>query len=174
MRGTDVVLVVIGTITVIVGSLITFTMFALGDRIDGLTSLGVTIGGVYILYSVYREELERLGYLVAKHGFSTEIYYDDQGLYYDKSGKPYLLKWNEVAGYRILEVWAIPGGSIPWMPLHRLLALRKKFPEYTMTGMVKLGTVQFIKKDGSSVILQNVLFPYNLVPIFNKYIRGNN
>jgi hypothetical protein len=43
-----------------------------------------------------------------------------------------------------------------------------------MTGIVKVATVQFFKKDGSSIILQNVVFPYLLILIFDKYIAESN
>jgi len=176
MRGKDVFLRIIGVLAVMWGSLLTYIMFASGNKMGGLDSLGITIGGVYILYSIHRKQMEQMEYLVAKLGPYNDVFYDDEGLYYDKPGKPYLLKWDEVVDYRILEVMAVNeyARAPPIFHLFRYLRWRNRNPEYAMTGIVKIGTVQFIKKDGSSIILQNVLFPYRLVPIFDKYIKGNN
>jgi hypothetical protein len=176
MRGEDALLRIIGTLIVMFGSLFTFLMFASGNKVGGLDFLVATVGGGYILYSIHRKQMEQMEYLVAKLGPYNDVLYDDEGLYYDKPNKPYLLKWNEVADYRILDVVATNEytRAPPIFNLFRYLSWRKRNPEYAMTGIVKIGTVQFIKKDGSSVILQNVLFPYRLVPIFDKYIKGNN
>jgi hypothetical protein len=55
--------------------------------------------------------------------------------------------------------------------LARFIAWRKIDLEYATTGIMKLGTVQFIKKDGSSVVLTHVINPYRLIPVFDKYIK---
>ena len=102
--------------------------------------------------------------MVARPAAFKDVYYDEKGLYYDVRGKPYLFKWNEIKEYRILDVTKIdmnpnslaallaPIITLP-VSLTRYIARRKIDPEYASTGIMKLGTVQFIKKDGSSTNL---------------------
>jgi hypothetical protein len=145
--------------------------------ISGLvTGLVIVIGGGYLVYSVYRDQMKQMKCLVARLGAFKDVCYDEKGLYYDKPDKPYLLKWDEIAGYNIPEVMAISeyARAPPIFNLIRYFRWRNIDPEYAATGIMKVGTVQFIKKDGSSIILQNVVFPYRLIPIFDKYIAESN
>ncbi len=50
--------------------------------------------------------------------------------------------------------------------------MRNTDPEYAMTGVFKYGKVRFIKKDGSSIVLPNMLNPNRFILIFDKYIKG--
>jgi hypothetical protein len=141
-----------------------------------IASLPILIGGLYGLYNAYHKYRNHLRNFVARLGIYNDVYYDDKGLYYDKPGKPYLLKWDEVVDYRILDVVA-RNEYVGVPPLVRFIEYsiwNDIDPEYAMTGIMKIATIQFIKKDGSSIILQNVLSPYRLIPIFDKYIKGNN
>ena len=126
-----------------------------------------------------------------------DVYYDEKGLYYDIPGKPYLFKWDEVKEYSILSVEEVEdtelekvGIIIPYpilfetsifstsiarflLKLSRYIAWRKIDREYALTGIAKLGTVKFVKKDGSVILLNNVINPHRLTPIFDKYIKEN-
>jgi len=141
-----------------------------------IASLPILIGGLYGLYNAYHKYKNHLRNFVARLGIYNDVYYDEKGLYYDKPGKPYLLKWDEVADYRILDVVARNeyAGVPPLVRFIEYSIWNDIDPEYAMTGVMKIATIQFIKKDGSSIILQNVLSPYRLIPIFDKYIKGNN
>jgi hypothetical protein len=39
-------------------------------------------------------------------GLLRDLHYDEKGFYYDTSGRPYVLKWDEVTGYQVLDVMA--------------------------------------------------------------------
>jgi len=159
----------------IFGLLISVGAFIAGSYLYGIVFLAVAIGGLYGLYRAYRTYKNHLRNFVARLGIYNDVYYDEKGLYYDKPGKPYLLKWDEVADYRILDVVARNeyAGVPPLVRFIEYSIWNEIDPEYAMTGVRKTATIQFIKKDGSSIILQNVLSPYRLIPIFDKYIKGN-
>jgi hypothetical protein len=159
----------------IMGLLISVGAFMEGYYQIGITFSVITIGGIYGLLHAYRVYKNQMRYFVARLGIYNDVYYDEKGLYYDKPGKPYLLKWDEVADYRILDVMAKNdyAGMPPLLNLFRYFIWNEIDQEYAMTGVMKIATIQFIKKDGSSMILQNVLLPYRLIPIFDKYIKGN-
>jgi hypothetical protein len=149
--------------------------------------------GIYLMYYPYT----RMRNIVATPERYKDVYYDEKGLYYDIPGKPYLLKWDEVKEYSVLSVEEVEdtelekvGIIIPYpilfetsifstsiarflLKLSRYIAWRKIDPEYAWTGIVKLGTVKFVKKDGSVILLNNVINPYRLTPIFDKYIKEN-
>lgn len=147
-----------------------------GEYLIGAVTSIISIGGLYGLYNAYHKYKNHLRNFVARLGIYNDVYYDEKGLYYDKPGKPYLLKWDEVADYRILDVVA-KNDYVGLPPLFRLIGYsiwNDIDPEYAATGIMKIGTVQFIKKDGSSIILQNVVFPCRLIPIFDKYIAESN
>jgi len=155
-------------------------LFVVGGILAGIylvamAFLPMTIGGLYGLYDAYHKYKNHLRNFVARLGIYNDVYYDEKGLYYDIPGKPYLLKWDEVADYRILDVVAKNdyAGTPPLVRFLMYSIWNDIDPEYAMTGIMKIATIQFIKKDGSSVILQNVLSPYRLIPIFDKYIREN-
>lgn len=162
--------------------LLFFVGFLLGGEIlFSLVSLAIAIGGAYAAYYPYK----RMGNLVARPAAFKDVYYDEKGLYYDTHGKPYLFKWDEVKEYKILDVTQVDmyplTVSDQLSPFSRFLkdmvryiAWRNVDPEYASTGIMKLGTVQFVKKDGSSVVLTHVLNPYRLVPILDKYIKESN
>jgi hypothetical protein len=162
--------------------LLFFVGFLLGGKtLISLISLAIAIGGAYLAYYPYKHMTN----FVARPAAFKDVFYDEKGLYYDIPGKPYLFKWDEVKEYRILSVTEldmnpnslsaqiVPISTLP-VSLARYIAWRKIDPEYASTGIMKLGTVQFIKKDGSSILLTHVLNPYRLVPIFDKYIKENN
>jgi hypothetical protein len=157
-----------------------FALIALMTQqiLGSMIFLGIAIGGLYLL----NHSSKYITNWVARPTTFKDVYYDERGLYYDKRGKPYLFKWDEIKEYRILSVSEVDYNPsrpyiVPMIPfllsLNRYMAWRKIDPEYASTGIMKLGTVQFIKKDGSSVILNNVLNPYRLVPIFDRYINEN-
>jgi len=159
----------------IFGLLISVGSFLTGSYLIAIAFLLMVIGGLYGLYDAYRKYKNHLRNFVARLGIYNDVYYDEKGLYYDKPGKPYLLKWDEVVDYRILDVVAKNdyAGTPPLVRLFMYSIWNDIDPEYAMTGIMKIATIQFIKKDGSSIILQNVLSPYRLIPIFDKYIREN-
>jgi len=169
----------LGMLSFFMGSIFALMAFTVGQILALLIFLTISIGGLYLLHRSSKYIMN----LVARPEPFKDVYYDEKGLYYDKRGKPYLFKWDEIKEYRILSVTEIDHNPkrfyiIPIIPLlirlSRYMGWRKLDPEYASTGIMKIGTVQFIKKDGSSVMLQNVLFPYRLVPIFDKYISENN
>jgi hypothetical protein len=181
MRGKDLFLRFIGLFSLIMGLLLSLGAWIAGQILLSLMFLAIAIGGAYAAYYPYKHMTN----LVARPAAFKDVYYDGKGLYYDVRGKPYLFKWDEIKEYRILDVTEIdmnpkslsllmfPIGRLP-IKIARYIAWRKIDPEYASTGIMKLGTVQFIKKDGSSILLTHVLNPYRLVPIFDKYITYNN
>jgi len=170
----------IGVSSLILGSLLFLGALVGGEILLSLVFLAVAIGGAYVAYRPYK----RMGNLVARPAAFKDVFYDEKGLYYDTDSKPYLFKWDEVKEYRILSVTEIdmnpntlstqimPIGKMPGS-IARYIAWRKIDPEYATTGIIKLGTVQFIKKDGSSIVLTHVINPYRLIPVFDKYIKQN-
>jgi hypothetical protein len=167
--------------------------------LDGYTAVAtimfiIGVIGIYLMYYPYT----RMRNIVAVPERFKDVYYDEKGLYYDIPGKPYLFKWDEVKGYNIASVEEVEdtelekvGIIIPYpimfetsvsatsvsrflLKLSRYIAWRKIDPEYAKYGVMKLGTVQFVKKDGSVVVLNNVINPYRLAPIFDKYIKESN
>lgn len=171
----------LGVSALIMGSLMFIASLVSGEILLSLPFLAIAIGGAYVAYRPYKT----MGNFVARPAVLKDVYYDDRGLYYDTDAKPYLFKWDEIKEYRILSVTEIdmnpnslstqimPIGKMPGS-IARYIAWRKIDPEYASTGIMKLGTVQFIKKDGSSLVLTHVLNPYRLIPIFDKYIKQNN
>jgi hypothetical protein len=168
-----------GSFVFIMGSAFALIALMVGQILGSLILLVIAVGGLYLLHRSSKYIMN----LVARPGAFKDVYYDEKGLYYDKRGRPYLLKWDEVKEYRILSVTELDHNPnrpyiVPPIPvilhLNRYVVWRKIDPEFASTGIMKVGTVQFIKKDGSSVILNNVLNPYRLVPIFDKYINENN
>jgi hypothetical protein len=168
-----------GSFVFIMGSAFALIALMVGQILGSLILLVIAVGGLYLLHRSSKYIMN----LVARPEAFKDVYYDEKGLYYDKRGRPYLLKWDEVKEYRILSVTELDHNPnrpyivrpIPFILfLNRYMVWRKIDPEYASTGIMKVGTVQFIKKDGSSVILNNVLNPYRLVPIFDKYINENN
>jgi hypothetical protein len=157
-----------------VGALLT------GLILVSLVFLAIAIGGAYAAYYPYK----RMTNFVGRPAAFRDVFYDEKGLYYDIRGKPYLFKWDEIKEYKILSVTQVdmnpnslsaqimPISTLP-VSLARYIAWRKIDPEYASTGIMKIGTVQFIKKDGSSIVLTHVLNPYRLIPIFDKYIKEN-
>lgn len=175
MREEFYIQVVLSASALMFGLLISVGAFIAGSYLVTIAFLLMVIGGLYGLYDAYRKYKNHLRNFVARLGIYNDVYYDDKGLYYDKPGKPYLLKWDEVTDYRILDVVA-RNEYVGVPPLVRFIVYSiwsDIDPEYAMTGVMKIATIQFIKKDGSSIILQNVLSPYRLIPIFDKYIREN-
>jgi hypothetical protein len=159
----------------------TFALIALmvEQILASLIFLGIAIGGLYLLHHSSKYIMN----LVARPEPFKDVYYDEKGLYYDKRGKPYLFKWEEIKEYRILSVTEVNYNPsrlyivsvIPFLlSLNRYMVWKKIDPEYASTGIMKIGTVQFTKKDGSSIVLHNVLNPYRLIPIFDKYIAESN
>ena len=147
-----------------------YTSFPITVLVIGLI---MTIGGSYLAYRTYKGQLRNL---VAKTGVFKDIYYDEKGLYIDKPGKPYLLRWDEVASYEIVDVFARDQytGMPPILNMISYLIWRDIDPEYAVTGIFKFGTMRFYKKDGSFVTLPNVINPDRFTPIFNKYIYESN
>jgi hypothetical protein len=152
-----------------------------GQILWSLVFLAIAIGGAYLAYYPYKHMTN----FVARPATGKDVFYDEKGLYYDIRGKPYLFKWDEIKEYRILDVMEIDMYPLTvtdqLSPISRFvkdivryIAWRKIDPEYASTGIMKLGTVQFIKKDGSSIVLTHVLNPYRLIPIFDKYIKESN
>jgi len=160
----------------IFGLLISIGAFMAGDYQIGIVSLVMVIGGIYGLYHAYRTYKNKMRNFVARLGIYRDVYYDEKGLYYDNPVKQYLLKWDELADYRILDVMAKNeyAGLPPLLHLFRYHIWNDIDPEYAMSGVAKVGTIQFIKKDGSSIILQNVFSPYRLMPILDRYVKENN
>ena len=160
----------------VMGLLISVGAFMEGYYQIGITFSAVTIGGIYGLFHAYRTYKNQMRNFVARLGIYKDVYYDEKGLYYDNPVKHYLIKWDEIVDYRILDVMAKNEyvGLPPLLHLFRYYIWNDIDPEYAMTGIAKVATIQFIKKDGSSIILQNVFSPYRLIPILDKYIRGNN
>jgi len=167
--------------------------------LDGYTAVAtimfiIGVIGIYLMYYPYT----RMRNIVAVPERFKDVYYDEKGLYYDIPGKPYLFKWDEVKGYNIVSVVEVGDtelenvGIIIAPPIlfgilsfatsvsrillrfSRYIAWRKIDPEYATYGVMKLGTVQFIKKDGSVILLNNVINPYRLEPVFKKYIKVSN
>jgi len=181
MKIIKIMLETIGTFILIVGILLSFVMWINGENSLLLKILLITIVGAFIAYIPYRS----MKNIVSKLPGLKDVYYDEKGLYYDTFGKPYIFKWNEISEYRILSVTEFDGNvrsvGTTLMPilkvffdLARFIAWRKIDPEYASTGIMKLGTVQFIKKDGSSIVLTHVINPYRLIPIFDNYIKEEN
>jgi len=170
----------IGLFSLFVGLLLFVGALMIGQPLWSLVFLAIAIGGAYAAYYPYKH-MEKF---VARPEAFKDVYYDDKGLYYDIRGKPYLITWDEVKEYRILSVTEVDmnpntllsqiihAGRLS-ISIARYIAWRKIDPEYASTGIMKLGTVQFIKKDGSSIVLTHVLNPYRLIPIFDKYIKEN-
>jgi len=170
----------IGLFSLFMGLLLFVGALIIGQPLWSLVFLAIAIGGAYAAYYPYKH----MGNFVARPAAFRDVFYDEKGLYYDIRGKPYLFKWDEIKEYRILSVTEIdmnpntlstqimPIGRLP-ISIARYIAWRKIDPEYASTGIMKLGTVQFIKKDGSSIVLTHVFNPYRLIPIFDKYIKEN-
>jgi hypothetical protein len=171
----------IGLVSLFMGLLLFGGALLGGQILLSLVFLAIAIGGAYLAYYPYKHMTN----LVARPAAGKDVFYDEKGLYYDTRGKPYLFKWDEIKEYRILSVTEIdmnpkslsllmfPIGRLP-ISLGRYIAWRKIDPEYASTGIMKIGTVQFVKKDGSSVVLTHVLNPYRLIPIFDEYIKESN
>jgi len=180
MNTNGIFLQLIGLPSLLMGLLLFIGGLVSGQILLALVFLAIAIGGAYAAYYPYKH----MGNFVARPAAFKDVFYDEKGLYYDVSGKPYLFRWDEVKEYRILSVTQVdmnpnslsaqiaPATTLP-VSLGRYIAWRKIDPEYASTGIMKLGTVQFIKKDGSSIILTHVLNPYRLIPIFDKYIKQN-
>ena len=171
----------IGVFSLLMGLLLSVGALLGGQILLSLVFLAIAIGGAYLAYYPYKHMTN----LVARPAAGKDVFYDEKGLYYDIRGKPYLFKWDEIKEYRILDVMEIDMYPLTLgdrlIPIGRLIkdmvryiAWRKIDPEYASTGIMKLGTVQFVKKDGSSIVLTHVLNPYRLIPIFDKYIAQNN
>ncbi|ADB87237.1 hypothetical protein [Saccharolobus islandicus] len=171
----------IGLFSLISGLIIFVGGLLEGKILPALVALAIAIGGGYAAYYPYK----RMANFVGRPAAFRDVFYDEKGLYYDAQGKPYLFTWGEIKEYKILSVTEIdtnpnslsvqilPIGALP-ISFAKYIAWRKIDPEYASTGIMKLGTVQFIKKDGSSIVLTHVLNPYRLIPIFDKYIKENN
>jgi hypothetical protein len=173
MRAEHYLLIWLGLYSLIMGLLISVGAFMLGYDMLGITSLVMAVGGLYLAYRTYKSQLRNL---VARTGVFKDVYYDEKGLYIDKPGKPYLLRWDEVASYEIVDVFARDQytGMPPILNMISYLIWRDIDPEYAVTGIFKFGTMRFYKKDGSFVTLPNVINPNRFVPIFNKYIYESN
>jgi hypothetical protein len=170
----------IGLFSLFMGLLLFVGASLEGQILWSLVFLAIAIGGAYLAYYPYKHMTN----FVARPATGKDVFYDEKGLYYDIRGKPYLFKWDEIKEYRILDVMEIDMYPLTvtdqLSPISRFvkdivryIAWRKIDPEYASTGIMKLGTVQFIKKDGSSMVLTHVLNPYRLIPIFDKYIKEN-
>ena len=181
----------LGFLSTTVGWFFSFVGYLNGYTTFAIISFIIGVIGIYLMYYPY----PRMKNIVAVPERFKDVYYNEKGLYYDIPGKPYLLKWDEVKEYNIVSVEEVEDtdeykvGMIIPLPIlfsasliatsvgrfvvkiSRYVAWRKIDPEYAQTGIIKLGTVQFVKKDGSVVVLNNVLNPYRLTPIFNKYIK---
>jgi hypothetical protein len=171
----------IGYINVLFGWFWSFTLFIDGYTVPAIILFIIGVVGLYLMYYPY----PRMKNIVAVPERFKDVYYDEKGLYYDIPGKPYLFKWDEVKEYSILSVEEVDEYPkrlidlvlpIPhlMLSLARYIAWRNIDQEYASTGIAKLGTVQFVKKDGSVIVLNNVLNPYRLTPIFDKYIKESN
>jgi len=171
----------IGLVSLFMGLLFSIGFLLGGKILFSLISFVIAIGGAYLAYYPYKHMTN----FVARPAAGKDVFYDEKGLYYDIRGKPYLFKWDEIKEYRILDVMEIDMYPLTvtdqLSPITRFvkdmvryIAWRKIDPEYASTGIMKLGTVQFIKKDGSSILLTHVLNPYRLVPIFDQYITQSN
>jgi len=171
----------VGLVSLFMGLLFSIGFLLGGKILFSLISFVIAIGGAYLAYYPYKHMTN----FVARPAAGKDVFYDEKGLYYDIRGKPYLFKWDEIKEYRILDVMEIDMYPLTvtdqLSPITRFvkdmvryIAWRKIDPEYASTGIMKLGTVQFIKKDGSSILLTHVLNPYRLVPIFDQYITQSN
>jgi hypothetical protein len=170
-----------GMFSFVVGLMISFGGWSAGYKTLSVVFLIIAMIGIYLMYYPYT----RMRNIVATPEAFKDVYYDEKGLYYDIPGKPYLFKWDEVKGYNIVSVEEVDNYPvrladllIPYprlmLSFARYIAWRKIDREYALTGIAKLGTVQFVKKDGSVVVLNNVINPYRLTPIFDKYIKESN
>jgi uncharacterized membrane protein YeaQ/YmgE (transglycosylase-associated protein family) len=180
MKLMKIILESIGSVILIIGAPLSFVTWINGEESLALKLLVMAIIGAFIAYIPYRS----MKNIVSKLPGLKDVYYDEKGLYYDTLRKPYIFKWDEIKEYRILSVTEIDlntrGIGTTLMPvlkiffdLARFIAWRKIDPEYATTGIMKLGTVQFIKKDDSSIVLTHVINPYRLIPIFDRYIKEN-
>jgi hypothetical protein len=163
----------VGILILFYGLLI-FVLALFNGRISlSFVFLAIAIGGGYLAYRAYKIQLRNL---VARTVMYKNVYYDEKGLYIDKPGKPYLLKWDEVVSYEIVNVfWRDEyTGNPPLFNMISYLIWKDIDPEYAETGIFKFGTMRFYKKDGSFVTLPNVINPDRLTPIFNKYIYESN
>jgi hypothetical protein len=169
-----------GLFSLFMGLLLFAGSLLAGQILLSLVFLAIALGGAYLAYYPYKHTTN----LVARPAAFKDVYYDEKRLYYDVRNKPYLFKWNEIKEYRILDVTKIdmnPNSLAALIALITTLPVSLSSsmlyiwldPEYASTGIMKLGTVQFIKKDGSSTNLTHVLNPYRLVPILDNYIKGN-
>lgn len=163
----------IGLFSLFMGLLLFLGALLEGQILWSLVFLAIAIGGAYLAYRTYKSQLRNL---VARIGVFKDVYYDEKGLYIDKPGKPYLLRWDEVASYEIVDVFARDQytGMPPILNMISYLIWKDIDPEYAVTGIFKFGTMRFYKKDGSFVTLPNVINPDRFVPIFNKYIYESN
>jgi len=167
-----------GISSIFAGLFLFIGALSIGQPLWAMVFLTIALGGAYAAYYPYKH----MENIVARPPGFKDIYYDEKGLYYNVDGKPYLLRWNEVEEYKILSITEVdqnvrsvgttiaPTTKIPF-DLARYIAWRKIDPEYATTGIMKLGTVQFVKKDGSSIVLTHVINPYRLIPIFDRYIK---
>jgi uncharacterized membrane protein YeaQ/YmgE (transglycosylase-associated protein family) len=180
MKLMKIILESIGSVILIIGAPLSFVTWINGEDSLALKLLVMAIIGAFIAYIPYRS----MKNIVSKLPGLKDVYYDAKGLYYDTLRKPYIFKWDEIKEYRILSVTEIDLNTrsigTTLMPilklffdLARFIAWRKIDPEYATTGIMKLGTVQFIKKDGSSIVLTHVINPYRLIPVFDRYIIEN-
>jgi uncharacterized membrane protein len=184
----------LGFASIVFGWFFSLMLFFDGYIVPATVLFIIGVIGLYLMYYPY----PRMKNIVAVPERFKDVYYDEKGLYYDIPGKPYLFIWDEVKGYNIVSVEEVEdtelekvGIIIPYpilfetsvfatsvtrflLKLSRYIAWRKIDPEYAKYGVMKLGTVQFIKKDGSVILLSNVINPYRLEPIFKKYIKVSN
>jgi len=171
----------IGFASIIFGWFWSFVEYVNGYTAVAIIMFIIGVIGIYLMYYPYT----RMRNIVAVPERFKDVYYDEKGLYYDIPGKPYLFKWDEVKEYSILSVEEVDNYPVRLVDLlipyprlmlsfARYIAWRKIDREYALTGIAKLGTVQFVKKDGSVVVLNNVINPYRLTPIFDKYIKESN
>ncbi|MCQ4345797.1 MAG: hypothetical protein RXQ70_06485 [Sulfolobaceae archaeon] len=163
----------IGLFSLFMGLLLFLGALIGGQTLLSMVFLTIAIGGGYLAYRTYKSQLKNL---VARIGVAKNVYYDEKGLYIDKPGKPYLLRWDEVASYEIVDVFARDqySGHPPILNMISYLIWRDIDPEYALTGIFKFGTMRFYKNDGSVVTLPNVINPDRFTPIFNKYINESN
>jgi hypothetical protein len=173
MRLVHALLMGLGMVSLFFGPFLALGAFLMGNYLLGTISLIMAIGGGYLAYRIYKSQLKNL---VARIGVAKNVYYDEKGLYIDKPGKPYLLRWDEVASYEIVDVFARDQytGYPPLFNMISYLIWRDIDPEYAVTGIFKFGTMRFYKKDGSFITLPNVINPDRFTPIFNKYIYESN
>jgi len=182
-RGTKLVWALTGNIFTILGAIFTI-LFTLGllsalkvstwFNIKVLDSVGNVIeAALMMLVGLYfRHYVGRiLRFLVSLDPVGHDVYYDEHGLFRDSPGTPYLVKWSEVQRVEVISVSEI-SKTLTARVLWVLWAFINGFP-FKVHGRStrERGRILIVRKDGTSIVLDNVVAPSGLIPIFKGFME---